>query len=340
MTRPEFKETDIKGLEVFANPYDLRRDLHAFSHYISENDIKRGHRDNSLPKAHLKRIAKIMSDASLVREVEEGAYPHWIDFIDSLSLKLDFVDYDIEGEYMGYTSHSKSFPDNYMEFSQKTYDHFMKRSLQDQEDEILTTLIDDAAPCDNEFFTHGPLCFLNRFDSSGCATGTMKHIRFPEIRRYLFKLLSDCRAGVWYGTSSLIEYIKDNNPFFLVPIKLPKMEFTRYENDRYHNFTERNPDERWGKSWAVGKLKDRFERVEGRFIERFLERIPLQMGYVEVAYSDEKDECHPSMNKLRAFRITDRLLNAMNESIKEPEITVLPNYEIHIDSMFYPARSW
>jgi hypothetical protein len=57
-----------------------------------------------------------------------------------------------------------------------------------------------------------------------------------------------------------------------------------------------------------------------------------------VAYSDEKETVYPSINKLQAFRITDRGACALNQAIKEADITLLPNYEIHIDSLFYPAR--
>jgi hypothetical protein len=73
-------------------------------------------------------------------------------------------------------------------------------------------------------------------------------------------------------------------------------------------------------------------------VERFLEGIPLALGYVDVAYTDEKDTVYPSINKLQAFRVTDRGACALNQAIKEAGITLLPNYEIHIDSLFYPAR--
>ena len=334
----KLEKADVKNLEVFVNVSDLRRDLHAFARYVSENEIKRAHRDNSLPKAHLKRIAKIMTDTSLIRDVNDEGYSAWIDCIDRLSLKLDFVDYETEGTYMGYSSHTESYPDNYIEFSDKTYENFLNQSLQEQEDEIRKVLVNDAAPCKNEFFKYGPLSILDRFNSRGCATGTMKQIPFPKIREYLLELLSNCQAGVWYSTASLIEYLKNNNPFFLIPEKL-SLKRTPNNKDRYHNFVETKTGSIYGESWSVGNLKDRFQRVEGRFIERFLEGIPLNMGYVDAAYSKGKEDIYPSMNRLRAFRVTDRLLNAMNGSIKEPEITVLPNYEIHVDSLFYPAKA-
>ncbi|MEA3385100.1 MAG: hypothetical protein U9Q89_01395 [Thermodesulfobacteriota bacterium] len=333
----KLEKTDIESLEVFLNTHDMRRDLHAFVRYVSENDIKRTHRDNSLPKAHLKRIAKMMSDSSLIRDINEEGYSSWIAFIDRLSLDLGFVDYETTGTYMGYSSHTESYPDNYIEFSDNTYDNFLNQSLQKQEDKILKALVADAAPCNNEFFVMSLLGILDRFDRSGCATGTMNHIAFPKTRTYLLKLLSNCHPGVWYSTASLIEYIESNNPFFLIPEKLP-LKRVDHKKDRYHNFSERKTGGAWGESWGVGNLEDRFQRVEGRFVERFLEEIPLSMGYVDVAYSNEKDKVVPSINKLRAFRVTDRLLCAMNKSIKEPGITVLPNYEIHVNSMFYPAK--
>jgi len=339
MTMIKLEKTDVKSLQVFVNTYDLRRGLHAFARYVSENEIKRAHRDNSLPKAHLKRIARMMSDSSLIRDVNEDGYSNWIAFIDRLSLKLNFVDYYTQGTYMGYSSHTESYPDNYIGFSDKTYHNFLNESLQEQEEEILKALVtNDAAPCKNEFFVKAPLSILDRFDRRGCATGTMNHIAFPKARIYLLKLLSNCQPGVWYSTASLIEYLKNNNPFFLIPEKVPSKS-VEHKKDRYHNFTERKVGGAWGESWGVGNLKDRFQRVEGRFIERFLEGIPLNMDYVDVAYSNEKDEVIPSINKLRGFRVTDRLLCAMNKSIKEPEITVLPNYEIHVNSMFYPAKA-
>ena len=54
--------------------------------------------------------------------------------------------------------------------------------------------------------------------------------------------------------------------------------------------------------------------------------------------TDEKDTVSPSINKLQAFRVTDRGACALTRAIKEAGITLLPNYEIHIDSLFYPAR--
>ncbi|MDB4444505.1 hypothetical protein N9174_04125, partial [bacterium] len=337
MNKIELEKADPKNLTTVINPNDVRKDLHVFACYCRDNEIKRAHRDNSLPKVHLTRLAKMMANPQLIQEVRRDGNGGWIDFIDRLNLDLELIDYATEGIYAGYSSSTESYPDNYIDFLDKAYDQYLNQSLQEQEDQIRKALVDAADPCLNEFFTQNPLSTLNRFSSSGCATGTMKYINFPKIRSYLFELIANCRAGVWYRTASLIAYLKSHNPFFLISEKIP-FKKSEYEKDRYHNFHEAKPEDHFARSRIRENSKDRFERVEGRFVERFLEGIPLALGYVDVAYTDEKDTVFPSINKLQAFRVTDRGACALNQAIKEADITLLPNYEIHIDSLFYPAR--
>ncbi|MCP5048069.1 MAG: hypothetical protein GY940_12925, partial [bacterium] len=257
--------------------------------------------------------------------------------IDRLNLKLEFIDYDTEGIYAGYSSTTESYPDNYIDFLNKNYDQYLNQSLQEQENQIIEALVDEGDPCLSEFFTGHPLSTLNSFSSFGCATVVVKKINFPKIRSYLLELIANCRVGVWYRTASLIAYLKNHNPFFLISNKIP-FKKSEYTKDRYHNFHEAKPDDHYTRFRIRETSKDRFERVEGRFVERFLEGIPLALGYVDVAYTDEKDTVFPSINKLQAFRVTDRGACALNQAIKEADITLLPNYEIHIDSLFYPAR--
>lgn len=337
MHKIKLEKADPKNLATVINPNDVRKDLHAFACYCRDNEIKRAHRDNTLPKVHLTRLAKMMSNPQLIEAVKWAGDSHWIDLIDRLNLKLEFIEYATEGIYAGYSSTTESYPDNYIEFLDDAYDQYQNQSLQEQEDQILQTLVDETDSCLSEFFTDHPLSTLNRFDRFGCATGTVKYINFPKIRSYLLGLIADCRAGVWYRTDSLIAYLKNHNPFFLISKKIP-FKKSEYTKDRYHNFYETEPGVHYDRSRIRENSKNRFERVEGRFVERFLEGIPLAMGYVDVAYADEKDTVSPSINKLQAFRVTDRGACALNRAIKEADITLLPNYEIHIDSLFYPAR--
>jgi hypothetical protein len=337
MNKIKLEKADPRNLTAVINPNDMRKDLHVFAGYCRDYEIKRAHRDNSLPKVHLTRLAKMMSNPQLIRKVREDGNTRWIDFIDRLNLKLEFIDYATEGIYAGYSSITESYPDNYIDFLDKTYDQYLNQSLQEQENQIMQALVDETDPCQSEFFATFPLSSLNSFGSFGCATGVVKKINFPKIRSYLLELIANCRVGVWYRTDSLIAYLKRHNPFFLISDKIP-FKKSEYTQDRYHNFHEATPDDRWARIRIRENSKDRFERVEGRFVERFLEGIPLALGYVEVAYSDEKDTVYPSIDKLQAFRITDRGAMALNQAIEEADITLLPNYEIHIDSLFYPAR--
>jgi len=337
MNKIKLETADPKNLKTVINPNDVRKDLHAFACYCRDYEIKRAHRDNSLPKVHLTRLAKMMSNPQLIEAVKWAGSSPWIDLIDRLILQLEFIDYATEGIYAGYSSTTQSYPDNYIEFLDDFYDHFLNQSLLEQEDQILQALVDETDPCLSEFFTGHPLSTLNRFTSFGCATGTVKYINFPKVRSYLLELIANCRAGVWYRTDSLIAYLKNHNPLFLISKKTP-FKKSDHTKDRYHNFYESKPGEHFNRSRIRENSKDRFERVEGRFVERFLEGIPLALGYVDVAYTDIKDTVSPSIGKLQAFRVTDRGACALNRAIKEADITLLPNYEIHIDSLFYPAR--
>jgi hypothetical protein len=337
MNKIKLEQADPKNLTTVINPNDLRKDLHVFACYCHDNEIKRAHRDNSLPKVHLTRLAKMMANSQLIEDVKLAGSSHWIDLVDRLNLELGFIDYATEGIYAGYSSTTESYPDNYIDFLDKTYDQYLNQSLQEQEEQILQALVDEVDPCRSEFFANHPLSTLNRFSSFGCATGTVKYINFPKIRSYLLELIANCRAGVWYRTDSLIAYLKNHNPYFLISKKIP-FKKSEYTKDRYHNFHEAKPEDRYARFRVRENSKDRFERVEGRFVERFLEGIPLAMGYVDVAYAAEKDTVSPSINKLQAFRVTDRGACALNQAIEEVDITLLPNYEIHIDSLFYPAR--
>ncbi|MCP4626841.1 MAG: hypothetical protein GY850_25530 [bacterium] len=337
MSNIKLEKADPKNLTTVINPNDVRKDLHVFACYCRDYEIKRAHRDNSLPKVHLTRLSKMMGNPQLIEEVKWAGYSRWIDLIDRLNLEFEFIDYATEGIYAGYSSTTESYPDNWIDFLDKTYDQYLNQSLRAQEDQILQALVDETDPCRSEFFTKHPFSTLDRFDRFGCATGTVKYINFPKIRSYLLELIANCRAGVWYRTDSLIAYLKNHNPFFLISEKIP-FKKSEYTKDRYHNFYETQPGAHFDRSRIRENSKDRFERVEGRFVERFLEGIPLAMGYVEVAYAAEKDTVSPSINNLQAFRITDRGACALNQAIEEADITLLPNYEMHIDSLFYPAR--
>ncbi|MBF0119837.1 MAG: hypothetical protein HQK79_13460 [Desulfobacterales bacterium] len=328
---------DIDSMEVFGNICDLRRDLQSYISYVKDRDIKRSFRENSIPKLDAKKLAKILTDQKAAKEVETYGTSNWLNYVDTVALKLGWVNYDTVGTYLGYSSSEPSFPDNYIIFQQKNYEAFMAMSLWDQEQKILKILIEDNKFDKNEFFHTSVLGKLEPFSSWGCATGVIPFLNFPASRWFILDILKQCQASIWYSTSSLISYIKEKNPYFLIP-QNPKFKdkSDKFEG-RYCNFHESKT--RWGHEISI-KSSDinAFERVEGRYIERFLEGIPLSLGYVDIAYDPtEHKTIYPSLLKLKAFKVSDKFLKFINKTDIEPKVTVCPNFEIHVESIFYPT---
>jgi len=336
--KPDLTQADIGELTVVSNQCDLRHDLHAFVEYVRGRDVKRLHRSNELNRSDQKRLAKFMSDSCLVEEVEAKGHSDWIDYVDRLALLFKFTNYDTEGRYMGYSSNAPSFPDNYIDVDTERYGEFVGLPLIEQEKKLLDLLVKHYLDGKNEFYNTSVLGRLSGFSTRGSATGIMPGLNFTSVRRFLIKVLQTCTPGVWYSTASLIQYLKEHHPFFLIP-ENPKYPHEGYaEKGRYGNFREQK--EKWGMELQIPESDaDAFLRVEGRYVERFLEGLPLILGYIEVAYSEaEYKGCLPEMNWLLAFRINDMFLHVMSGDIMEPRVTVQPNFEVHVESELHPVR--
>ena len=334
----EIDRIDVSKLDVPVRTADLRRDLHVFVDFVRERAVKRGHRDNLLGKADAKRLAKLLSYRPPPGEQDEADdYSAWMGFVDDTALGLGFVKYDTEGEYAGYTSSSKSFPENYIEFSAPSYQRFLAMKAAKQEMTLLDLLLGQQQGSESEFYSLSPLGRLDRFSIWGSATGVMPLLDFAAIRRFLLALLVKCPTGQWLSTASLVRYLKQNHRYFLIPEK------PRFKNEwdkkqgRYGNFHESKSE--WGKSIQIAASdEDAFERVEGRYVERFLEGIPLSLGYVDVAYAQKTSQTlHPSRGCLKAFRVNDRLRRAFDGTIQEPRVTVTPSFDLYVQAESYPA---
>lgn len=337
--KPNLTPTKIDDLSVFSNQYDLRHDLHAFIEYIKDNEVKRQHRSNELSASDAKRLAKLMSHSSAMEFVESYGFSDWVNYVDELALLCKFVKYDTKGTYAGYSSRQASFPDNYIEVDTKKYDEFIDLPLIEQEKKLLDLLEKNYLDGNNEFFKRSVLGKLSGFSTWGSATGIIPDLDFAGPRRFLIEILQSCKAGVWYTTSSLIQYLKEHHPFFLIPQK-PKYRYEHNEKDgRYGNFYEGKDN--WSRDIHISERDaDAFTRVEGRFVERFLEGIPLILGYIDVAYSRMEYKGYlPEMNQLLAFRVNDKFLHVMSGEIIEPRVTVQPNFEVHVESELYPVRT-
>ncbi len=328
---------DVSKSDVQACTADLRRDLHVFVDYVRDRSVKRGHRDNLLSKADAKRLAKLLSYQPTAEEQEDDEYSAWMGFVDHTALQLGFVKYDTEGEYAGYTSSSKSYPDNFITFSAQNYQRFLALKAAKQEATLLDLLLGRQQGDHNEFYTISPLGRLDRFPYWGSATGVMPLLDFAAARRFLLALLAKCPTGQWLSTASLVRYLKQNHRYFLIPEKPRfKSEWDKKQG-RYGNFSERKSE--WGKGIEIAESdEDAFERVEGRYVERFLEGIPLSLGYVEVAYAQKTSQTlHPSRGCLQAFRVSDRLRRALDGTIQEPRVTVTPSFDLYVQAETYPA---
>ena len=159
---------------------------------------------------------------------------------------------------------------------------------------------------------------------------------FAAIRRFLLGLLGQCPTGQWLSTVSLVAHLKKNHRFFLIPRKL-QFKNTWDKGSRYDNFHESK--DRWGYEIKIREGdEDAFERVEGRYVERFLEGIPLLLGYVDVAYTAKSSTTvYPSLGCLRAFRVSEGLRRTLESRIPQPRVIVTPSFDVHVQAETYPA---
>ncbi|MDA3898459.1 MAG: hypothetical protein PF482_20160, partial [Desulfobacteraceae bacterium] len=216
-------EINPDGLTIVVNKADIRHDINVFLEYINSRGIKRAHRDNTIPKADLVRLAKVMGDEGTSDRVRATGYSPWVSQTDRLCRQMKFIQYDTQGEYAGYTSSAPSFPDNYVDLNIDRVLSFFDLTLQEQENRLQACLINEVDPCESEFFSHGPKSLLDRFSGSGCATGMMEKIDFPGIRSLLLSVLAPCIPGKWYSVKSLVGFFKTSLPYFLIPEKVPKL---------------------------------------------------------------------------------------------------------------------
>jgi hypothetical protein len=330
MKKPELAPINIAGLQVLANPCDLLRDVHVYVEYMQEREVKRMYRSNQLSKADAGRLAKSMSDVEAPNEVRERGSSGWVDLVDRLALGMGLVRYKTQGTYRGYTSQEPSFPENYVIANEARVKDFRAMPPAGQEALVLQALIDNGP---DELFEGSPLGILSGF--YGWARAVLEA---PGARRLLLEILGSCESGVWYSTRSLVGYLKDQHPYFLIP-PAPRRDRLGSRPSRYGGFYETRAGRPIGDKPIPEDAPDSFERVEGRFIERFLEGLPLLLRYVEVAYTGGTYQGDfPEMNLLRAFRVTPHFVHARSGLIPPPNVTVQPNFEIIVESEIYPSE--
>jgi len=328
-------------LEVETSCPDIRRDVHTFVAYVSQREVKRGHRDNAIGKADSRRLVKLLSAPEAEVDLEDIGYSPWLDTIDRIALQLGLVRYDTKGIYAGYSSQEPSFPDNFIEFDEKAYNKLLSLSVAKQEQRLLDTLLQFGQGSGSEFFSSMfGVSRLDGFNHWGSATGVVPMLDFTAIRKSLLKLLAACPTREWLSVAALVEYLKQKDRYFLIP-KKPQFK-NKWDQDkgRYANFRESTKNA-WDYEIQIKETDaDGFEHVEGRYIERFLEGLPKLLGYVEVAYGSPKDKkLFPSLGALQAFRVSERLQRVLAGTIAEPTLRVTPSFDAYLQSELYPARA-
>lgn len=336
---------DPQGLRVFTNHRDILCDLFIYLNYIGERSVRRMTRSNEIPRADMQKIAKLLGSLTFEPGEDEIDASQWINFIDSLAYLLNLVQYNIKGEYRGLSSSGPTFIENYITVNTLHFQKFYELAPIEQEKRILEVLktfktiniygIEEH----NEFFHGSVLSELDFFDQWGSATGVIPLIKFSEIRQFLLDHLAKCSPGVWYSTASFIAYLKNQYPYFLIPAKIPPPDRWEKKSGRYVNFREGS--NRWGndKEAVPDDAPDAFERVEGRYVERFLENVPLLMRFVDAAYDSAPYEgLFPQRGVLKAFRVNERFLRLMSGEKFQPRITIQPNFDVVIESDFYPVK--
>jgi len=341
----ELHTLDPKKLRTFSNERDLLRDLFTYLDYVGEHSVKRMTRTNQIPRPDSVRIAKLMGDTELVNVSKETGGAQWIDFIDDLALRLGLVQYDIKGVYRGYSSSEPSFIENLITVKKSDLGKFLKLSPAGQEKTILAALVYAKSHSEydnnsnNEFYKKGTLGELDSFGTWGAGTGIMPSLQFPEIRQFLLSALKSCPPGQWFSVESLVAYLKANHPYFLIPKTAPTVDKWGHAITRYGNFYESKEQWMHNDKPIPDDDPDGFERVEGRYVERFIENIPLTMRFVDVAYNPAPYKgILPSRGMLKAFRVNERFSRLMDGKESQPRLTVQPNFDVVVESDFYPAQ--
>lgn len=333
----QLEHSDLQGLTEHPARFDLFYDLHTYMQYINTREIKRAYRTNDLPKADIKRLLGLMSISDKELQEHHTGSEHWVGFINDIAYQLKWVDYNKKGQYAGYSSYQETFPDNYMRVNQNVYQQYLSHSLQEQVQMLLDSLISQYRDSNNEAMQGSVMGYLDEFSHWGSATGVLPFLRFDQTRQFLLGFLSKLQPNIWYTTASFIQYLKRIYPYFLIP-KEPKYT-NKSEDGRYCNFHEKKKNEH--RELVINPNDaDAFERVEGRYIERFLEYIPFLMGFIDIAYDFGRDTAIlPQRDTLKAFKINPRMCAFYNQQIAEPKITVQPNFEVSIESEIYPAKT-
>ena len=335
---------------------NLRRDIYLFVDFVRREGLRQTHRGNQIPKGPAAKLAGILSWPDEAAAVKKDGHGLWSNKVSWLARTLGLVNFKAEGVYAGYSSASESFPENDIEVDQKHLVAWLARDPMHKERAILDALVRTT---ENEFFHHSTLWDGAPFGSSGCAIGPASRMNLPAVRNGLLAILADLPAGVWLPVSGLVELVRRQAPTLILhpglrePLPEPWTPYGERKQkkpapkleDLYSNFREGTVRDRWGEKHQLGEATpDVFSRVEGRYIQFFLEEIPWLCGFVDLALPPERrakpDDPCPPLESIRPFRLTPRLRQLVrgDPGISPVRVTVLPNFDVVVEAPSYPDR--
>lgn len=352
------READLRNLELHpAGGVDLRRDLYLFAAFVRREGLKRSHRGNTIPKGPALKLAKILSWAGETEQVASEGDGSWSDYVSRLALRLGLVSFDEKGVYAGYSSHEPSFPDNHVKVNDAALASWLAATPLDKERRIFESLLETTP---SEFF-HRPTLFPGdpRFDAFGSATGPHQRMQFPVVRRRLLEILATLPVGEWLPLSGLVEHVKNTARSAILSPDLKRKPLSDWELaqrkrgakipekvvDLYENFAE-SPDERHRRDAPRALTEatpDAFERVEGRYLQYFLQQIPYLCGFVDLGLAKLPAKAQygmPLKDRVRAFRLAPKLgqLLGADKAMNRVSVTVLPDFEVIVEAPSWPDR--
>jgi hypothetical protein len=335
---------------------NLRRDIYLFVDFVRREGLRRTHRGNEIPKGPAQKLAGILTWPDEADAVKKDGHGLWSDKVSRIARDLGLVSFEVKGIYAGYSSQSESFPENDITVDEKRFAAWLADDPMKKERAILDALLRTT---ESEFFHHATLWEGKRFGFRGCAIGPASRVDLAAVRKGLLDILADLPAGVWLPIGGLIERVRRQAPTLVLHPGLRQPEPERWMpygerkqkkttpklEDLYTNFRESTVRDRWGeKNQLSESTPDIFSRVEGRYIQFFLEEIPWLCGFVDLALPPERrakpDDPVPALESIRAFRITPRLRQVVrgDPGISPARVTVLPNFDIVVEAPSYPDR--
>lgn len=345
----------LKGLELHpASAVDLRRDLYLFVDFVRREGLKRAHRSNGIPKGPALKLAKLLSWAGEPGAIERDGEGDWSNYISDVARELGLVSFDVEGSYAGYSSNEPSFPDNHVTVNDNHFDTWLSSSPLKKERAILDKLVETAP---SEFFNEPQLFHWEpRFDSWGSETGPHSRMTFPPVRKRLLELLAALPTGEWLPMEALIQHVKTTARAAILSPDLkrrptgeksawnPRLGKTvRAErDDLYQNFQEiSNMNSR--SEVLTEATADVYERVEGRYLQYFLQGIPYQCGFVDLALVKLGTRSHSDtlpLERVRAFRLAPKLAQVLrgDPSLDRVSVTVLADFNVIVEAPSWPDR--